>query len=108
LEFDYPSPWKLNSVWNRTTVYREVLGQRLIAKFLNEPLKQFQRQPASTVGRADLIFQDRIGRLLVIELKRDTLERRVISQLVVCYGMLKSRCLRPISSDLTVDDRAGT
>ena len=31
-------------------------------KFLNEPLKQFQRQPASSVGRADLIFLDRIGR----------------------------------------------
>lgn len=60
-------------------------------KFLNEPLKQFQRQPTSAVGRADLIFVDRIGRLLVIELKRDTLERGAIAQLVDYYGMLKSR-----------------
>jgi Endonuclease NucS C-terminal domain len=60
-------------------------------KFLNEPLKQFQRQPTSSVGRADLIFLDRIGRLLVIELKRDTLERGAVSQLVDYYGMLKSR-----------------
>src|SRR5438046_482920 len=60
-------------------------------KFLNEPLKQFQRQPASSVGRADLIFLDRIGRLLVIELKRGTLERGAVSQLVDYYGMLKSR-----------------
>jgi len=60
-------------------------------KFLNEPLRQFQRQPASAVGRADVIFEDRIGRLLVIELKRDTLERGAIMQLVDYYGMLKSR-----------------
>ncbi len=60
-------------------------------KFLNEPLKQFQRQPASSVGRADLIFLDRIGRLIVIELKRDTLERGAITQLVDYHGMLKSR-----------------
>jgi hypothetical protein len=60
-------------------------------KLLNEPLRQFQRQSASAVGRADLIFEDRIGRLLVIELKRDTLERGAIMQLVDYYGMLKSR-----------------
>jgi hypothetical protein len=60
-------------------------------KSLNEPLKQFQRQPASTVGRADLIFVDRIGRLIVVELKRDTLERGAIAQLVDYFGMLKSR-----------------
>lgn len=59
-------------------------------KFLNEPLKQFQRQPSSSVGRADLIFLDRIGRLLVIELKRDTLERGAVSQIVDYFGMLKS------------------
>src|SRR3954466_4562177 len=57
--------------------------------FLHEPLKQFQRQSASAVGRADLIFEDRIGRLLVIELKRDTLERGAIMQLVDYYGALK-------------------
>lgn len=60
-------------------------------KFLNEPLKQFQRQPASEVGRADLIFLDRIGRLIVIEIKRDTLQRGAISQIVDYYGMLKAR-----------------
>jgi hypothetical protein len=60
-------------------------------KFLNEPLKQFQRQPASAVGRADLIFLDRIGRLVVIELKRDTLERGAVPQIIDYFGMLKSR-----------------
>jgi RecB family endonuclease NucS len=43
------------------------------------------------VGRADLIFEDRIGRLLVVELKRDTLERGAIAQLIDYYGMLKAR-----------------
>lgn len=51
-------------------------------KFLNEPLTQFRRQPSSAVGRADLIFEDRIGRLLIIELKKGTLERGAIPQLV--------------------------
>jgi RecB family endonuclease NucS len=51
-------------------------------KFLNEPLRQFQRQPASGVGRADLIFLDRLDRLLVIELKRGTLARGAVPQLV--------------------------
>jgi hypothetical protein len=60
-------------------------------KFLNEPLRQFQRQPSSAVGRADVIFEDRLGRLLVIELKRDTLDRGAIAQLVDYYGMLKAR-----------------
>src|SRR5215471_19350643 len=59
--------------------------------FLNEPLDQFQRQPSSGVGRADLVFIDRIDRLLVVELKRDTLERGAISQIVDYYGMMKSR-----------------
>jgi RecB family endonuclease NucS len=37
-------------------------------KFL-EPLKPFRRQPRSAVGRADLVFEDALGRLLVIEIK---------------------------------------
>jgi hypothetical protein len=43
------------------------------------------------VGRPDLIFEDRIGRLLVIELKRDTLERGGVLQLVDYFGMLKTQ-----------------
>mgnify|MGYP001576995942 FL=1 len=60
-------------------------------KFLNEPLKKFRRQPASSVGRADLIFLDRAGSLIVIELKRDTLERGAVNQILDYSGMLKSR-----------------
>ncbi|MDQ2844581.1 MAG: endonuclease NucS [Acidobacteriota bacterium] len=60
-------------------------------KFLNEPLKQFQRQPSSGVGRADLIFIDRVDRLLVIELKLGILGRGAVPQLVDYFGMFKSR-----------------
>lgn len=60
-------------------------------RLLNEALKQFQRQPSSSVGRADLIFVDRIGRLLVVELKKGTLERSAIPQLFDYYGMVKSQ-----------------
>src|ERR1700676_1156548 len=60
-------------------------------KFLNEPLKKFQRQPASGVGRADLVFLDRLDRILVIELKRGTLQRGAVPQIVDYHAMLKSR-----------------
>jgi RecB family endonuclease NucS len=39
-------------------------------KLLNEPLEPFRRQPSSQVGRADLIFKDRLGRFLVVEIKK--------------------------------------
>lgn len=60
-------------------------------KFLNEPLTQFQRQAQTRVGRADLIFNDRLGRFLVVEIKRGTLERGAIQQLIDYFGMLKSK-----------------
>ncbi len=60
-------------------------------KFLNESLEKFQRQFVSNVGTADLIFLDRLGRMLVIELKRGTLERGAVPQIVDYFGMLKSR-----------------
>ena len=44
-------------------------------KFLNEPLQQFRRQPRSSVGRADLVFTDRVGNILIIELKKGVLPR---------------------------------
>ena len=37
---------------------------------LNEPLTQHKRQQSSNVGRSDLIFRDKFGRLLVVELKK--------------------------------------
>src|SRR6266699_5591271 len=57
---------------------------------LHEPLKPFRRQSRSQVGVADLVFEDRIGRLVVIELKKGKLERGAISQLVDYFGMLKN------------------
>jgi len=58
-------------------------------KFFNESLTQFRRQPQSKVGRADIVFKDRLGRLLVIELKKGKLERGAIDQLLDYFGMLK-------------------
>lgn len=58
-------------------------------RFLNEPLKQFRRQPSSSVGRADLIFEDRLGRLLIVEMKKGQLPRGAVPQLVDYFGMVK-------------------
>src|SRR5690349_1639784 len=60
-------------------------------KFFNEPLKPFLRQASSEVGRVDLVFEDRLGRLLVVEIKRGKLERNAIYQVVDYFGMLKNR-----------------
>lgn len=59
-------------------------------KLLNERLKQFRRQPRSQVGRADLVFENKFGHLLVVELKRGTLPRGAIEQLHDYYGMMKN------------------
>lgn len=58
-------------------------------KFLNETLTQFRRQQSSQVGRIDLVFEDRLGRLLIIEMKKGKLQRGAIEQLHDYYGMLK-------------------
>ena len=58
-------------------------------KLLNEPLKQFRRQPSDKVGRADLVFEDKYGNLLVIELKLGKMGRDAIGQLHDYFGMLK-------------------
>jgi hypothetical protein len=58
-------------------------------KLLNEPLEPFRKQPSSQVGRADLVFKDRLGRFLVVEIKKGVLPRGAVNQLVDYYGMLK-------------------
>jgi hypothetical protein len=60
-------------------------------RFLNEPLKQFAWETSSSVGRADLVFEDRHGRLLIIEVKRGKLPRGAIDQLLDYFGMMKQR-----------------
>lgn len=60
-------------------------------KLLDEKLTKFKRQQTSEVGRSDLIFKDSIGRFLVVEIKRGTLGRGAIPQLLDYYGMMKSR-----------------
>ena len=58
-------------------------------KLLNEPLERSQRQPTSGVGRADLVFRDRSGGLLVVEVKHGTLPRGAIEQVNDYFGMVK-------------------
>jgi hypothetical protein len=58
-------------------------------RFLNEPLQQFAWEVSSAVGRADLVFEDRHGRLLIIEVERGKLPRGAIDQLLDYFGMMK-------------------
>jgi len=58
---------------------------------LHEPLKQFQRQPRSQVGIADLVFEDPYRRLLIVEVKKGKMPRGAINQLVDYRGMLKTK-----------------
>jgi hypothetical protein len=58
-------------------------------RFLNEPLERFNWEISSDVGRADLVFEDRHGRLLIIEVKRGKLPRGAIDQLLDYFGMMK-------------------
>ena len=43
------------------------------------------------MGRADLVFEDRHGRLLIVEVKRGKLPRGAIDQLLDYFGMMKHR-----------------
>jgi hypothetical protein len=61
------------------------------AKFFNEPLKQFAWEISSDVGRADIVFEDQYGRLLIVEVKRGKLPREAIGQLLDYFGMMKQR-----------------
>ena len=56
---------------------------------LNEPLTQHKRQQSSTVGRSDLIFRDKFGRLLVVELKKGVMPRGALSQIEDYFGAVK-------------------
>lgn len=58
-------------------------------RFLGEPLKQFRRQPSTDIVRPDLIFETRIEQLLVIEIKKGTVERDAIGQIYDYFGALK-------------------
>jgi hypothetical protein len=60
-------------------------------RFLNEPMKQVAWEASSDVGRADLVFEDKHGRLLIIEVKRGKLPRGAIDQLLDYFGMMKQR-----------------
>ncbi|MFC1783585.1 endonuclease NucS domain-containing protein [Planctomycetota bacterium] len=58
-----------------------------------EKLTPFRRQPSSEVGRADLVFTDELGNLLIMEIKKGRLGRNdmtgAIGQLKDYYGAMK-------------------
>jgi len=56
---------------------------------LKEELKPFRWEMAGDVGRADLVFEDRDGNLLIVEVKHGRLPRGAIGQLVDYYGLVK-------------------
>jgi hypothetical protein len=56
---------------------------------LNEPLTQHKRQQSTNVGRSDLIFRDKFGRLLIVELKKGVLPRGALYQLEDYFGAVK-------------------
>lgn len=58
-------------------------------RFLGEPLTKFDRQLQTGVGRPDLIFETRVGQLLVVEIKKGTVQREVIGQVYDYFGALK-------------------
>lgn len=60
-------------------------------RFFNEPLKRIAWEASSGVGRADLVFEDRHGRLLIIEVKKGKLPRGAIDQLHDYFGMMKQK-----------------
>lgn len=60
-------------------------------ELLNEALTQVAWEARSEIGRADLVFGDRHGRLWVVEVKRGKLPRGAIDQLLDYFGMMKLR-----------------
>jgi len=58
-------------------------------KFLNERLRQFNRQQRSTIGRSDLIFVDGLDRFLVVEIEKGKLSREAIFQVTDYFGVVK-------------------
>jgi len=51
-------------------------------RFLHEPLQQLSWEESSEVGRADLVFEDRHRRILIVEVKKGKLPRGAIDQLL--------------------------
>jgi len=72
----------------------ELEMQKLLWKYpkelLKEELKPFRWEMVGEVGRADLVFEERNGNLLIVEVKHGRLPRGAISQLRDYYGIVKN------------------
>jgi RecB family endonuclease NucS len=69
---------------------REDLLWDLPERFLGEALRPFLRQDRTDVGRSDPIFEDRLDRLLIVEIKKDV-ERAAVGQISDYFAALKRR-----------------
>lgn len=58
-------------------------------ELLREPVRQFRRQMRSEVGRLDLVFEEPHGGLLIVEIKKGTVERTAIGQILDYFGAVK-------------------
>jgi len=69
--------------------------QELLWKYseelLNENLKPLAWEESSRVGRLDLLFEDRRGDLLVVEVKKGVLPRDAINQIQDYLGLAKNK-----------------
>jgi len=69
--------------------------QELLWKYaeelLNEKLKPHAKELSSAIGRLDLLFEDRRGNLLVVEVKKGVLRRGAIDQIQDYFGLVKNK-----------------
>jgi hypothetical protein len=60
-------------------------------RLLDEPLRRSERLPTSPPDRSCLVFFDRVGRLLIVELRRGTLASSAIEQIRASLDVAKQR-----------------
>ena len=60
-------------------------------ELLNEKLMPCAKEMPSTIGRLDLLFEDRRGNLVVVEVKKGVLQRGAIDQIQDYFGLVKGR-----------------
>ena len=65
-------------------------------RFIKPGLKLIERQAYRSGRRFDLLFQDKFGRLLLVEIKKGLITRDAVGQLMEYYGLLKQNEQVPI------------
>lgn len=65
-------------------------------KFIEPGIKLIGRQVYRSGRRFDLLFQDKFGRLLLVEIKKGVITRDAVGQIMEYYGLLKQSEQSPI------------